>query len=91
MESTPPFEVVVPRKARRHGLLSVEQALPFTPLTTSPLQASDQIPLPSLSQWNEHAFLSSSAEREAVSRLQYNHQLEADLQDLLRPSALAEM
>lgn len=95
MESKPPFEVVIGPTSTKdqstYGTLTVEQALQYTPLITSPLQPSDQIPLPSISQQNSHVPLVSPRDRKAISQTPYDSEVQKKVQKLLRAEGLAEM
>ncbi|RMZ87313.1 hypothetical protein DV736_g5465, partial [Chaetothyriales sp. CBS 134916] len=76
MDQPPAFQVSVPPKLPLHPPngraapcpLSVNEAFRFTPLTTSPLRASDAIALPTLRSRNLAVPLVSQADRKALAR-----------------------
>ena len=70
--------------------LSFAEAFRFTPLTTSPLQPSDQITLPKIGAGSQYAPLASGADCKAVAGIKITPKVHEDLQNLLQPHALSE-
>lgn len=95
----PPFQVVVPARStedRRQlppiqGVLSVEAAWKFTPLTISPQQPHNHFVIPSLAPFNRNAHVATKAERNAAAKVEVTPALRKGLQNLLKPDELAEM
>jgi hypothetical protein len=71
--------------------LAFSEAFRFTPLTTSPLQPSDQIPLPSIGSQSQNVRLASPAERKYVAGLAITPKIHGELQRLLQPGRLSEL
>ncbi|KAJ9613447.1 Sister chromatid cohesion protein 2 [Cladophialophora chaetospira] len=88
------IEVVVPRRPQNGAhsrQLSVDQALQYTPMTTSVLPAHDRIPLPQLGRSLDPR-LTSPNERHAVYRSElFTTRVKERLAVLLDPSRLAEI
>jgi hypothetical protein len=95
----PPFQVVIPSLLTKDTRpappkprpLSVDEAWRFTPLTTSPLQPSDLLVVPSLAAYNRNGRIVSKADRAAAVGIKYTPAVEQALQTLLNPAELAEM
>ncbi|RMZ76030.1 hypothetical protein DV738_g5182, partial [Chaetothyriales sp. CBS 135597] len=96
----PAFHVSVPskpsQKAPSNGgpvprPLSVSEAFRFTPLTTSPLHASDTIPIPTFRTRNLAAPLVSQADRKSLARVEPNANAKRQVFEWLDPSQLAEI
>ncbi|EXJ74712.1 uncharacterized protein A1O5_01407 [Cladophialophora psammophila CBS 110553] len=87
-------EVVVPRRPQRDSnarQLSVDQALQYTPMTTSILPAYNRIPIPQVGRLNDLR-LTSSSERQAVYRSElYSSRTKERLSVLLDPSRLSKI
>jgi hypothetical protein len=71
--------------------LAFSEAFRFTPLTTSPLQPSDQIPLPSVGSHSQDVRLANPAERKYVAGLDITPKVHGELQRLLHPGRLSEL
>ena len=71
--------------------LAFSEAFKFTPLTTSPLQPSDQIPLPSVGASGRDLRLASQSERKAVASIKITSDVQDQLQRLLQPRDLSEL
>ena len=95
----PPFQVVIPSLLTgdtrppppKFRPLSVDEAWRYTPLTTSPLPPSGQLPIPSLAAFNRNARIVSKAERSIVGPIKYTPAVDEALKRLLNPDDLAEM
>ncbi|KEF53122.1 uncharacterized protein A1O9_11030 [Exophiala aquamarina CBS 119918] len=94
MAESDTIQVFVPQRHQNRPVtrqLTVDEALQFTPLTTSVLPAHDRIPIPQLS----HSYnfrLTSHAERQSVYRTEFcNPKVRERLAVLLDPSRLSEM
>ncbi|KIW87537.1 uncharacterized protein Z519_11860 [Cladophialophora bantiana CBS 173.52] len=88
------IEVVVSRRPQRDPnarQLSVDQALQYTPMTTSILPAYNRIPIPQVGRLNDLR-LTSSSERQAVYRSElYSSRAKERLSVLLDPSRLSKI
>ncbi|RMZ84838.1 hypothetical protein DV737_g999, partial [Chaetothyriales sp. CBS 132003] len=91
MDQPPAFEVSVPSKPPPPRPLSVNEAFRFTPLTASPLRASDAIALPTLRRRNLAAPLVSQADRKALARFHPSPHTQGQVFEWLDPSQLAEI
>lgn len=70
--------------------LSFSEAFRFTPLTTSPLQPSDQLPLPVVGHRSHHVSLASDEDRKALANIQITPEVQEQMQKLLQPNTLSE-
>lgn len=71
--------------------LSFGEALKFTPLTTSPLQPSDQIPLPAIQAGGHRVLLVTEKDKKAVTGVKLTSDVQNELQRLLQPKDLSEL
>lgn len=85
--STDPRRQLPPLK----GILSVEAAWKFTPLTTSPQQPHNHLVVPSLASFSSNAQVATKAERNAAAKAEVTPALRQGLLNLLKPDELAEM
>ncbi|ETI21282.1 hypothetical protein G647_07628 [Cladophialophora carrionii CBS 160.54] len=94
MAASDTIEVVVPRRPQNgsHGRqLSVDQALQYTPMTTSVLPAHDRIPLPQLGRLTDPRLTSPSERKAAYRSEQFTPRVKERLAVLLDPSRLSEI
>ncbi|KPI35490.1 Protein rad9 [Cyphellophora attinorum] len=70
--------------------LTFAEALRFTPLTTSPLQPSDQIPLPRVGHQSQHVPFTSAVDRKVVAGIKITPKVHDELQRLLEAQSLSE-
>jgi hypothetical protein len=90
-----PFRVVAPNlqsgsQATKPKLLTIDAAWQFTPLTFSPVQPATSLPVPNLAAFSQNGQLATKAER-ANAAQKPTQAIQEELQDLLRPNALAEL
>lgn len=71
--------------------LAFGEALKFTPLTTSPLQPSDQIPLPVIDAGAHRVQLANEIDRKTVAGLKLTQDVQSELHHLLQPKSLSEL
>ena len=71
--------------------LAFGEALKFTPMTTSPLHPSDQIPLPAVQAAGHRVSLAGQSERKAVGSIKVTADVQKELQHLLRAKDLSEL
>jgi cohesin loading factor subunit SCC2 len=94
MEGQRAFQIVIPSQQtvnRSPRPLSVQEALRYTPLTTSPLPASDVLPIPQLSTRHANGSLLTHAERKSVALLESNRHVKQEAaQSWLRADDLPE-
>ncbi|KIV87375.1 hypothetical protein PV11_02926 [Exophiala sideris] len=88
------IEVLVPRRPQYQSSprqLTVDEAIQYTPMTTSVLPAHDRIPIPQLRRAHD-ARLTTSAERQSAYRSElYTSRTKERLAVLLDPSRLSEI
>ncbi|KIX08324.1 uncharacterized protein Z518_02980 [Rhinocladiella mackenziei CBS 650.93] len=88
------IEVVIPRQPQHHSnsrQLTVDEALQYTPMTTSILPAHDRILIPQLSRSSDIR-LTTSAERQAAYGAEcYSPKVKERLAVLLDPNRLSEI
>ena len=71
--------------------LAFGEALKFTPLTTSPLQPSDQIPLPAIEAGGHRVLLASEKDKKSVAGVKLTPDVQNELRRLLQPKELSEL
>lgn len=71
--------------------LAFGEALKFTPMTTSPLHPSDQIPLPAVEPAGHRVSLTSQADKKSVAGIKITPDVQSELRHLLRPKDLSEL
>lgn len=71
--------------------LAFGEALKFTPMTTSPLHPSDQIPLPAVEPAGHRVSLTSQSDKKAVAGIKITPDVQNELRHLLRPKDLSEL
>lgn len=71
--------------------LAFSEALKFTPMTTSPLHPSDQIPLPAVEPAAHRVSLASQSGRKAVAALKITPDVQNELRHLLQAKDLSEL
>ncbi|EXJ94544.1 hypothetical protein A1O1_02940 [Capronia coronata CBS 617.96] len=94
MAMTAKVEVVIPRQPRdeiNRRQVSVDEALEYTPMTTSVLPSHDRIPIPQVGR-STHIRLTTPAERQSAYHSEhYSQQTRERLGELLDPRRLSEI
>jgi hypothetical protein len=71
--------------------LAFAEALKFTPLTTSPLQPSDQISLPLIEAGGQRVQLATEKDKKSVAGVKLTSDVQNELRRLLQPKELSEL